>query len=52
MVKVKSNGRAAHELIKDLGSQAGERADVIVRVFSKGENTRTEKFGVVSVVYK
>jgi hypothetical protein len=52
MVKVQSNGRAAHELIKDLGSQAGERADVVVRVFSKGESTRTEKFGVVSVVYK
>lgn len=51
LISVQSPGRTAHDVARDIGTQAGARADLVVTPYSANDK-RTSKFGLIEVVYK
>lgn len=51
LITVESQGRTAHDVARDMGTQAGTAADLIIKPYGPSD-TRTSKFGLIEVEYK
>lgn len=51
LVSVESQGRTAYDVARDLGTQSGLSADLIIKPYSSSDS-RTSKHGLIEVKYK
>lgn len=51
LVTVESQGRSGYDVARDIGTQAGTRADLNIKPYSSADR-KTSKFGLIEVEYK